>query len=133
MHFDRDPPGFNDLFLSSPYTSASRARAFLWLLWHYLEGPEVPNPYDDAFSRAHPGRLPSLLEDEHPREANVDTPQELESCDRMKAQRSRFLQNLVRNEEKDKKTRGHAVPLEVPEVVAGSSPSRGKLFQFGSL
>ncbi|EIN13525.1 hypothetical protein PUNSTDRAFT_48473 [Punctularia strigosozonata HHB-11173 SS5] len=52
---------FLDLFTPIPLSSASRARVFLWLCWHYLQSyrtPNVPNPFDDPGTRACPPLAP---------------------------------------------------------------------------
>jgi Ino eighty subunit 1 len=59
---------FLDLFLPNPASSASRARVFLWLCYHYHEGSSVgpgedadvgrANPFSDPSS---PGKAPSLV------------------------------------------------------------------------
>jgi hypothetical protein len=52
---------FLDLFTPVPLSSASRARAFLWLCWHYLQSfrtPNVPNPFEDAGTRGCPPLVP---------------------------------------------------------------------------
>jgi hypothetical protein len=56
-HFD-PPVNFLDLFLPINIASADRARAFLWLIFHYLEGPDQPSPYDDDdYSRQNPAKI----------------------------------------------------------------------------
>lgn len=60
LHF-APPHDVHTLFFpqaSHPISARQRADAFLWLLYHYLEGPaaygpmrECPNPFDDAVSR----------------------------------------------------------------------------------
>lgn len=117
--------GFTDLFLTSPFTSASRARVFLWIVWYYLEGATTPNPYAEAQGAANPKRPPKLVQVDDAERAqgiNVDTPEELEWYEHKKAQRFAFLKELVRNEERDK--RGKVLP-DVLEIAA--TPSHRKL------
>jgi Ino eighty subunit 1 len=96
-HFDGNL-NFLDLFLSNTgLPSAGRGRAFLWLLYHYLESNTGPNPFDDQYSTRHPGKIPllrTLSIAEHDRE-NVDTREEIEWGNNMSLQRNLFLQKLV--------------------------------------
>ncbi|KAF8845263.1 hypothetical protein BDN67DRAFT_961559 [Paxillus ammoniavirescens] len=105
-HFD-PPLNFLDLFLPINISSADRARAFLWLIFHYLEGPDQSNPYDDDYSRENPGKVPWLrrLTDAEMAEENVDTPEEIEWGKAMSAQRNVFLQRLVSSLENEKKAK----------------------------
>jgi Ino eighty subunit 1 len=52
LHF---PPGleFRDLLIEPSFSSASRARAFLWIMWHYLESDFtvegcIENPFGEG-------------------------------------------------------------------------------------
>lgn len=87
LHF---PPGqeFHDLIMKTNFTSKSRARAFLWLMWFYLESDFTEegceeNPFgpgvDYGVDVANQGvpRLEAMTEEEEARE-NVDTPEEIE-------------------------------------------------------
>ncbi|KAG1757369.1 hypothetical protein EDB19DRAFT_1933859 [Suillus lakei] len=105
-HFD-PPVNFLDLFLPINIASADRARAFLWLIFHYLEGPDQPNPYDDDYSRQNPGKVPWLhrLTEEEMAQENVDSPDEIEWGKAMSTQRNLFLQKLVHSIEKEKKVK----------------------------
>ncbi|KAG9314535.1 hypothetical protein JVU11DRAFT_5333 [Chiua virens] len=117
-HFD-PPLNFLDLFLPINIASADRARAFLWLVFHYLEGPDQPNPYDDDYSRQNPSKVPWLrrLTDAELAEENVDTPEEIEWGRAMSAQRNVFLQRLVNSLENEKKAKNVAMlsSQRVPE------------------
>ena len=44
-------------------------------MFHYLEGPDTPNPYDDEYSRNNPGKVPWLhrINDAEMQRENVDT------------------------------------------------------------
>ncbi|KAG1755081.1 uncharacterized protein EDB91DRAFT_1242285 [Suillus paluster] len=119
-HFD-PPVNFLDLFLPVNIASADRARAFLWLVFHYLEGPDQPNPYDDDYSRQNPGKVPWLrrLTDEEMAHENVDTPDEIEWGRAMSAQRNLFLQKLVNSIEKEKKTKAAASVSRLTEPTSG--------------
>ncbi|KJA26151.1 hypothetical protein HYPSUDRAFT_199358 [Hypholoma sublateritium FD-334 SS-4] len=97
VHFD-GCLNFLDLFLPrTRLASADRARAFLWLLYHYLEDAHGPSPFDDAHSRAHAGKAPAIrrLTAAERAAENVDTPAEVQWGRAMSAQRNAFLQKLV--------------------------------------
>ncbi|KAH9982606.1 hypothetical protein BGW80DRAFT_1264111, partial [Lactifluus volemus] len=98
-HFEPDVE-FVDLFLPINISSAARARAFLWMIFHYHEGPNLANPFADDHARRNPGKVPWLLPQE-----NIDPPEELEWGRKMAQARSRFLQELVAGGELDKATR----------------------------
>ncbi|KIK49667.1 hypothetical protein CY34DRAFT_123487 [Suillus luteus UH-Slu-Lm8-n1] len=119
-HFD-PPVNFLDLFLPINIASADRARAFLWLIFHYLEGPDQPNPYDDDYSRQNPGKVPWLhrLTEEEMAQENVDTPDEIEWGKAMSAQRNLFLQRLVHSIEKEKKVKAAASASKLAESTSG--------------
>ncbi|KAL2019624.1 hypothetical protein VTK56DRAFT_9439 [Thermocarpiscus australiensis] len=87
LHF---PPGqqFHDLIMKTNYSSKSRARAFLWLMWFYLESDFTEegceeNPFgpgvDYGVDVANQGvpRLEPMTEEEEAQE-NVDTQEEIE-------------------------------------------------------
>ena len=114
---------FLDLFLPINLSSASRARVFLWLMYHYLQGPDKPNPFDDDYSRANPPKVPrmrSLTREEQAQE-NVDPPDEVEWGKRMSAQRGKFLKELVDEMEADKRRKRNA--QMVPPVSSSFSVS----------
>ncbi|KAI0082186.1 hypothetical protein K474DRAFT_1681521 [Panus rudis PR-1116 ss-1] len=113
-HFD-PPLEFLDLFLPINLSSASRARAFLWLMFHYLSAPDAPNPFDDDYSRANPGKVPRMmgLTREEERLENRDPPEEIEWGKRMSAMRSKFLKELVDEMEMEKK-RKHQQQTQQP-------------------
>jgi Ino eighty subunit 1 len=87
LHF---PPGqeFHDLIMKTNYSSKSRARAFLWLMWFYLESDFTEegceeNPFgpgvDYGVDVANQGvpRL-ELLNEEEEAEENVDPQEEID-------------------------------------------------------
>lgn len=87
LHF---PPGqeFHDLIMKTNYSSASRARAFLWIMWFYLESDFTEegcdeNPFgagvDYGVDVANQGvpRLKMLTEEEA-EEENLDTQEEID-------------------------------------------------------
>ncbi|TCD67014.1 hypothetical protein EIP91_000634 [Steccherinum ochraceum] len=114
-HFD-PPIEFLDLFLPINLSSASRARAFLWLMFHYLSAPGTSNPFDDDFSKVNPGKVPrmlSLSRDEMLLE-NQDPPEEIEWGRKMSALRGEFLQELVNEMTQEEKRRKNPPPLPAP-------------------
>lgn len=107
---------FLDLFLPKPLSSADRARAFLWHVYHYLEDPNTQNPFDDGYSRSHRGKAPlirHLSAAEKARE-NIDTREEIEWGRKMSVERNLFLQKLVSSLESEKKNKA-------PHFVSGFS------------
>ena len=88
---------FVDLFLPSSWSSESRARAFLWLIYRFHEGAHLQNPFDDDYAHDYPGRAPLLrrLSEDAYRRENIDEPAEIEWGKKMAHQRSVFLQDLV--------------------------------------
>lgn len=97
--------------------SNRRARAFLWLVYHYLEDPTsspvggpTTNPFADDYSGANPGKVP-LLPRLSPQEMqtlreNIDTREEVGWGEKMCALRTAFLQQLVKTTEDEKRARG---------------------------
>ncbi|CAL1696159.1 unnamed protein product [Somion occarium] len=83
-----------DFFCPINISSESRGRAFLWLCYHYLEGPN-PNPFADEFALANPGKTPRLriLSAEETLLENVDPSSEKEWGERMTIQRREFVAN----------------------------------------
>lgn len=124
-HFD-PPLNFLDLFLPIKISSADRAKAFLWLMFHYLEGPDQPNPYDDDYSRQNPGKVPRLrrLSDAEMAAENVDTVEEIEWGKTMSAQRNLFLKRLVTSQENEKKARSGQATSSVQQADSSSSRPR---------
>jgi Ino eighty subunit 1 len=117
VHFET-PLNFLDLFLPINITSASRARAFLWLMFHYLEGPDLPNPFEDEYSRQHPGKVPWLhrINETEMQGENIDTEEEIQWGITMSGQRDAFLQRLMTSIDAEKK----AKPLATVNPTKGS-------------
>lgn len=101
MHF---PPGrdFFDLIMRPTLTSRSRATAFLWLMWFYLESDftiegAMENPfgagYDYQLGLGNQG-VPPLEEmsEEDMRKENVDPPEELDYGNTKRIERCRIIQ-----------------------------------------
>jgi Ino eighty subunit 1 len=106
VHFEPDVE-FVDLFLPINISSAARAKAFLWMIFHYHEGPNLANPFADDHARRNPGKVPWLLRlsREDQAQENIDPPEELEWGRKMAQARSRFLQDLVAGGELEKTAR----------------------------
>lgn len=103
--------------------SQQRARAFLWLVYHYLEDPtsskpDAPstNPFADEYSSKNPGKVPWLprlsTEDMQARGENVDPKEEIDWGSKMCALRTTFLQRLVKTSEVEKKNRSEFTSSE---------------------
>ena len=115
MHFET-PLDFMDLFLPHPLSSASRARAFLWLIYHYYQGPQAQNPFADEYALKNPGKMPRIqrLTEEEMNTENVDMPEEIEWAKRKSNQRSVILRDLIETEELEKRAKG-----KLPQVPPG--------------
>jgi hypothetical protein len=107
MHFET-PLDFMDLFLPHPLSSASRARAFLWLIFNYYQGTQAPNPFADEYALKNPGKMPRIqrLTEEEMNMENVDMPEEIEWAKRKSNQRSIILRDLIETEELEKRAKG---------------------------
>lgn len=102
LHFF-PPRDFFDLVMRSTLSSKSRAKAFLWLMWWYLEGDFTPeaalnNPFGAGLDGEGTGGLPikvpnfeSLTEDQA-NEENVDTQSEIEYGEAKRLERKRILE-----------------------------------------
>jgi Ino eighty subunit 1 len=103
MHFDV-PRDFFDLVMKENLSSKSRATAFLWLMWWYLESDfsaenAADNPYGPGRStpEADSGEVPikcpqfEFLSDEQAALENVDTTEELEFGEEKRLERQRII------------------------------------------
>ena len=101
VHFD-PPRDFFDLVMRSTLSSKSRAKAFLWLVWHYLESDFTPemalkNPFGPGRvgnDGGDPFKVPNF---EHLTEAqadaeNIDTEEEKAYGEMKRQERIRILQ-----------------------------------------
>ncbi|KAF9036422.1 hypothetical protein BDZ89DRAFT_460570 [Hymenopellis radicata] len=124
-HFDGSI-NFLDFFLPKPLASADRAQAFLWFIYHYLESPTGPNPFDDDYSRERTNMAPYIrpLSAREAARENVDTEDEIIWGNMMSNQRNIFLHKLVSSMENDKKAKP-AAPHFVPEPSSSAGPRRG--------
>lgn len=99
VHFSQ-PRDFFDLVMRSTLSSKSRAKAFLWLMWWYLEGDftreaALNNPFGPGLvgegTDGLPLKVPEfeyLTEDQADQE-NVDTPEEVEYGETKRLERKR--------------------------------------------
>lgn len=99
LHFFQ-PRDFFDLVMRSTLSSQSRARAFLWLMWWYLESDfsreaALNNPFgpgqEGEGSEGLPIKVPNFesLTEEQASEENVDSPSELEFGEVKRLERKR--------------------------------------------
>ncbi|KAH9898570.1 hypothetical protein C8Q73DRAFT_744483 [Cubamyces lactineus] len=122
-HFEpRTAVDFLDLFTPVPISSESRARAFLWLCYHYHEAPST-NPFTDEFAAGNLERAPRLiaLTPEQAAAENVDTQEENQRGIDMTDIRRHFLEAKARGEEYVKEG-----DVEVSRHQPGSSRGRGR-------
>lgn len=107
--------------------SPNRARAFLWLVYNYLEEPfsssqsgPSSNPFSDDYSQGHPGKVPWLprltTEEMRKLRENVDPPDEIEWGSRMCAKRIDFLQRLTMSEREKKDKSMFRPPQSTPGI-----------------
>ncbi|KAI4278507.1 MAG: hypothetical protein LQ337_000936 [Flavoplaca oasis] len=96
------PRDFFDLVMRGTLSSQSRARAFLWLIWHYLESDFSPesagkNPFGKG-QAANPGDPPfkvppfEHLTEEQANAENVDTQAEKDYGEMKRLERKRILE-----------------------------------------
>ncbi|TRM61484.1 hypothetical protein BD626DRAFT_78606 [Schizophyllum amplum] len=115
-HFDGNI-NFLDLFIPTNLSSPDRARAFLFIMFYYLEAPTgaLKNPFGDELSEQDPAKAPRMhvLSPSEARRENVDLPEELEWGHKMSAQRNIFLQKLVSTDTRTRKQR--LTPTSFPE------------------
>lgn len=138
LHFP-PPRDFYDLIMGTDISSASRASAFLWLMWFYLEsdfteeGAEE-NPFgagvDYGVHVRNQGvpRLKSLNEEEQALE-NIDTPEELEYGHAKMRERKRIIEadQAAFQAEHGPPKRGPKPKLHLPPDDAGSASLMGRM------
>lgn len=109
-----------DLFTPVPYSSASRAQAFLWLCYHYLES-NTGNPYADEFASTNPGLAPQLvpLTPEAMAAENVDASEELAWGVQMSEKRLEFLAKVKTEKEQEEREKARAKEQERERLVSG--------------
>lgn len=127
---------FHDLIMKTHYSSESRARAFLWLMWFYLESDFTEegcdeNPFgagvDYGLDVANQG-VPPLepLTEEQSAAENVDTPEEVEFGREKQRMRAKILEmDQVYLNEREKRGKLRA-PLneEGPAILPRIRPSK---------
>ncbi|KAL4873228.1 hypothetical protein BDV12DRAFT_98997 [Aspergillus spectabilis] len=97
------PRDFFDLVMRSTLSSQSRAKAFLWLMWWYLESDfsreaALNNPFGPGLDGEGTGGLPfkvpsfDILTEEQADEENVDTQSEIEYGEEKRLERKRILE-----------------------------------------
>ncbi|PYI06586.1 INO80 chromatin remodeling complex [Aspergillus sclerotiicarbonarius CBS 121057] len=102
MHFF-PPRDFFDLVMRGTLSSQSRAKAFLWLMWWYLESDFSPeaalnNPFGPGLDGEGTGGLPikvpqfESLTEEQANEENVDTQSEIDYGEAKRLERKRILE-----------------------------------------
>jgi Ino eighty subunit 1 len=96
-----------DLFLPIGISSASRAKAFLWLCFHYLEGTSS-NPFADERANRSSRKIPLLqmLTTEEMKSENVDTEEEMIWGEKMRLQRLQFQENISKTGKGPEETKG---------------------------
>ncbi|KAI9713015.1 MAG: hypothetical protein M1828_001489 [Chrysothrix sp. TS-e1954] len=97
------PRDFFDLFMRSTLSSQSRARAFLWLVWWYLESDfSIEDTQQNPFGRGMPGddngmptKVPALevLTEEQAESENVDTEEEVAYGESKRREREAIVAN----------------------------------------
>ena len=109
-----------DLFTPVPYSSASRAQAFLWLCYHYLES-NTGNPYADEFASNNPGLAPQLapLTPEAVAAENVDSSEELAWGVQMAEKRLEFLAKVKTEKEQEEREKAKVKEQERERLVSG--------------
>ncbi|GAQ07926.1 ino eighty subunit 1 [Aspergillus lentulus] len=137
LHFF-PPRDFFDLVMRSTLSSKSRARAFLWLMWWYLESDysreaALNNPFgpgqDGEGTEGLPIKVPSFesLTEEQANEENVDTPSEIEYGETKRLERKRILEEdepLPRPPKRPRKGNSDHLPPRPPlDAGPGEGPA----------
>ncbi|PYH47434.1 putative INO80 chromatin remodeling complex (Ies1) [Aspergillus saccharolyticus JOP 1030-1] len=134
MHFF-PPRDFFDLVMRGTLSSRSRARAFLWLMWWYLESDFSAeaarnNPFGPGLDGEGTGGLPikvpqfESLTEEQANEENVDTQSEVEYGEAKRLERKRILEDdepLPRVPKRSKK----GLPDLYDDEASGDMSGRG--------
>ena len=88
----------HELIWPSNIPSIQKSKAFLWIVYNYLEkksdDQSTLNPFDDDYSRQNPGKVPTLsrLSPSEIASENVDTEMEIKWGQQMQYARYRFLE-----------------------------------------
>ncbi|KAI0012823.1 hypothetical protein F4779DRAFT_567005 [Xylariaceae sp. FL0662B] len=129
LHF---PTGgeFHDLIMKTNYTSISRARAFLWLMWFYLESDFTEegceeNPFgpgvDYGTEVANQGvpKMEEMTAEDEARE-NIDPQEEIEFGREKQSHRAKIIaadQAYMADQQTKRGSRGRVVPDEGPTAA----------------
>ena len=127
-HFGFQDIDFLDLFLPIKISSPSRARAFLWLTFHYHEAPSL-NPFDDQRTRKHVGLIPELvpLSEEEFEKENIDPEDERNYATKMTKLRIDFLaKNAQQGGENNSNSNSNAKDRKGIAKSKARAPSHGK-------
>ncbi|KHN95778.1 uncharacterized protein MAM_06390 [Metarhizium album ARSEF 1941] len=135
LHFP-DYQEFHDLIMKTQYSSKSRALAFLWLMWFYLESDFTEegceeNPFgagvDYGLDVANQGvpELVEMSEDERAKE-NVDTPEEVNFGREKQKTRAKILEmdQAYLNERETKRGKRATLNDEGPAILPRIRPSK---------
>ncbi|KAG5929739.1 hypothetical protein E4U53_002373 [Claviceps sorghi] len=127
---------FHDLIMKTQYSSKSRAMAFLWLMWFYLESDFTEegceeNPFgpgvDYGLNVANQGvpELIEMTEEERARE-NVDSLEEVEFGQEKQKTRAKILEmdQAYLNERETKRGKRAANPDDGPAILPRIRPSK---------
>jgi Ino eighty subunit 1 len=133
------PRDFFDLVMRSTLSSQSRARAFLWLMWWYLESDfsreaALNNPFgpgaEGEGSEGLPLKVPpfDILTEEQASEENLDTPEEQEYGESKRLERKRMCLVLTAIEDGTWLTFGAGIlEEEEPLPRIPKRPKKGEL------
>ncbi|KAK9445073.1 INO80 chromatin remodeling complex Ies1 [Metarhizium brunneum] len=135
LHFPNHQE-FHDLIMKTQYSSKSRASAFLWLMWFYLESDFTEegceeNPFgagvDYGLDVANQG-VPELVEmsDDERAKENVDTPEELAFGRDKQKTRAKILEmdQAYLNERETKRGKRATLNEEGPAILPRIRPSK---------
>ncbi|EED15248.1 INO80 chromatin remodeling complex (Ies1), putative [Talaromyces stipitatus ATCC 10500] len=132
IHFFQ-PRDFFDLVMRSTLSSRSRARAFLWLMWWYLESDftredALNNPFGPGLDGEGTGGLPikvpafEILTEEQAEEENRDTPEEIRFGEEKQRERKRILEEDEPLPRIPKRVKKHDSGLDDELLSANSTP-----------
>ncbi|KAG6006231.1 hypothetical protein E4U21_007194 [Claviceps maximensis] len=135
LHFPNHQE-FHDLIMKTQYSSYSRAMAFLWLMWFYLESDFTEegceeNPFgagvDYGLDVANQG-VPELIEmtEEERAQENVDSLEEIEFGQEKQKTRAKILEmdQAYLNERETKRGKRAANTEEGPAILPRIRPSK---------
>jgi hypothetical protein len=110
------------LFTPLPIKSSERSKAFLFVIYHYLEAQGSPNPFADDDQ---PDKLPKLnimtQEDYDALGENVDSEEEIHFGVEMKAQRQQCVAELAQQKEEEERVKADPDAQLAAESLARES------------